>query len=280
MGCGSWASRLAWRSMLISVLPAFLVKERNPDFISRQPKEPFWPNFKRTFTNGPFRILAIFSLVFGFGINLVQGQTFYLRTYYALQGDIVFAGKLTGIEGTGSMVLGILSIPFFTWLCRRVGKKETLIISTVMIMAATWVSWFTYTPKYPWLALVTGSLLSPSYTGMFLVIPSMMADVIDFEELRSGDRREGGFNAIFAWITKASTSIAYGLAGVVVVACGFEIAKRANQSPEVFLNMRLCFAILPTVFLTPVLFLLARYPLSHARVTKIRAELEARRGRV
>ncbi|MBC8011580.1 MAG: MFS transporter [Burkholderiales bacterium] len=266
--------------MCISVLPAFLIKERNPGFIARLPKEPFWPNFKRTFTNVPFRILATFALIFGFGINLVQGQTFYLRTYYALKGDSVFAGKLTGIEGTLSMGLGILSIPFFTWLCRRIGKKETLIVSTLMIMAATWLSWFTYTPEYPWLALVTGTLLSPGYTGMFLVIPSMIADVIDFEELRSGDRREGGFNAIFAWLTKAATSFAYGLAGVIVVWCGFEIAQRANQTPEAFLNMRLCFAIIPTLFLVPALLLLTRYPLSHARVADIRAQLEARRGRV
>jgi len=68
--------------ILLSVLPAFLIKERNPDFIAHLPKEPFWPNLKRTFTNVPFRILAIFALVFGFGINLVQGQKFYLRTCY------------------------------------------------------------------------------------------------------------------------------------------------------------------------------------------------------
>lgn len=266
--------------LLLSILPAFLIKERNPEFIASQPKEPFWPNFKRTFTNCNFRILAIFALVFGFGINLVQGQMFYLRTYYALAGDTVFSAKLTGVEGTASMLLGVISIPFFAWLCRRIGKKETLMVSTGIILFATWLSWITYTPKYPWLALVTGAMLSPGYTGMWLVIPSMISDVIDSEELRCGDRREGGFNAIFAWMNKASTSLAYGLAGVIVVWCGFEIAQKANQTPAAFLNMRLCFAILPTVFLVPALFLLARYPLSHVRMEEIRAELEARRGRI
>ncbi len=267
-------------TMLLSVLPAFLVKERNPDFIAKLPKEPFWPNFKRTFTNVPFRILAVFALVFAFGINLVQGQMFYLRTYYALAGDTVFSAKLTGVEGTLSMVLGVCAIPFFKWLCHRIGKKETLMVSTGLILLATWLSWFTYTPAHPWLALVTGILLSPGYTGMWLVIPSMIGDVIDSEELRCNDRREGGFNSIFAWLNKASTSLAYGLAGVIVVWCGFEIAQKANQTPAAFRNMRLCFAILPTVFLVPALLLLARYPLSHKRMEEIRAELEARRGRV
>jgi GPH family glycoside/pentoside/hexuronide:cation symporter len=67
---------------------------------------------------------------------------------------------------------------------------------------------------------------------------------------------------------------------VIVVWCGFEIAKKANQTPEAFRNMRLCFALLPTVFLAPALILLSRYPLSHKRMEEIRAELEARRGRV
>lgn len=266
--------------ILLGTLPAFLIKERNPEFIARQPKEPFWPAFLRTFSNVPFRILAVFALIFCFGINLVQGQMFYLRTYYALAGDTVFSAKLTGVEGTISMALGVLSIPFFQWLCRRIGKKETLVIATSIILVATWLSWFTYTPKYPWLALVTGILLSPGYTGMWLIIPSMIADVVDAEELRHHDRREGGFSAIFAWLNKASTSLAYGLAGMIVVWCGFEIAKKANQTPEAFLHMRLCFAILPTLFLVPALVLLWRYPLSFARMTEIRAELEARRGRL
>ncbi len=266
--------------MLLATLPAFLIRERNPDFVRRQPKVPFWPNLRLTFTNRPFRLLATFTLVFAFGINLVQGQMFFLRTYYALGGDTVFSAQLTGVEGTLSMVLGLAAIPFFQWLCRRIGKRETLMVSTGSILVATWLSWWTYDPAHPWLALVTGVLLSPGYTGLWLVIPSMLADVVDDEERRSGDRREGGFSSIFAWLNKASTSVAYLLAGYVVVWCGFEIAKQAAQTPEAFRNMRLCFALLPTVFLVPGLLLLARYPLSFDRMVAIRAELEARRGRL
>lgn len=123
-------------------------------------------------------------------------------------------------------------------------------------------------------------LLSPGYTGMWLVIPSMLADVVDSEELRCGDRREGGFSSIFAWMNKASTFFAYPLAGYVVVWCGFVIAQRANQTPETFLNMRLCFGIVPSVFLIPAMLFLIRYPLSFARMGEIRTQLEARREKV
>jgi glycoside/pentoside/hexuronide:cation symporter, GPH family len=266
--------------ILVGTLPVFFIKERNPEYIAAQPKEPFWPSFIRTFSNEPFKILAIFTLIFCFGINLVQGQMFYLRTYYALEGDTVFSAKLTGVEGTLSMILGMISIPFFQWLCRRIGKKEALMISTGIILMATWLSWFTYTPQYPWLALITGAMLSPGYTGLWLIIPSMIADVVDSEEVRSHDRREGGFNAIFGWLNKASTSLAYGLAGVIVVACGFEISDKANQTAQAFLNMRLCFALLPTVFLVPALVILYKYPLSYSKMKEIRLQLEKRRGTV
>ena len=266
--------------LVLAVLPAFLIKERNPVFIAKQAKEPFWPTVKSTFTNEAFRILASFALIFGFGINLVQGQIPYLRTYYVLKGDEVFSATIGGVEGSISMVLGMLSIPFFRWLCKRIGKKQTLMTATSIILVATWLSWFTYTPQYPWLAMVTGIMLSPGYTGMWLVIPSMICDVIDSEELRNGDRREGGFNSIFAWLNKASTSLAYGLFGVIIGWCGFLIARKADQTPEALQNMRICFAFLPTVFLVPGLFLLSRYPLSHKRMEEMRAELEARRGRV
>ncbi len=265
--------------MMLSVLPAFLVKELNPKLIARQPKEPFWPTFRRTFANFDFRVLALFTLLFGFGINLVQGQMFYLRTYYALGGDTVLASAISGWESTAAMVLGIVSIPLFQWLCRRLGKRETLMISAGVIMFATWISWFTYTPEHPWWSLVTGVLLSPGYTGIWLIIPSMIGDVVDSEELRAGDRREGGFNSIFSWINKAAISVAYGIAGVIVTWCGFEVARRADQSAETYLNMRLCFALVPTLFLVPALLLLRRYRLGYRRMTEIRAELEDRRGR-
>lgn len=264
---------------LLSVLPAFLVKERNAALVARLPKEPFWPAFRRTFQNPGFRVLAVFTLLFGFGLNLVQGQMFYLRTYYALGGDTVFSAELSGYESTAAMALGIATIPFFQWLCRRLGKRETLMCSAGVILLATWLSWVTYTPEHPWLALVTGVLLSPGYTGIWLVIPSMLADVVDSEELRRGDRREGGFNSIFSWINKASVSLAYGLAGLIVTWCGFEVARRAGQSPETFRNMRLCFALVPALFLVPAVLLLLRYPLTQTRMTEVRTELERRRGR-
>lgn len=177
------------------------------------------------------------------------------------------------------MALGIVTIPLFQWLCRRIGKRETLMCSAGVILVATWLSWVTYTPEHPWLALVTGVMLSPGYTGIWLVIPSMLADVVDSEELRRGDRREGGFNSIFSWINKASVSLAYGVAGLIVTWCGFEVARRADQSAETFHNMRLCFALVPTLFLVPAVLLLLRYPLTQSRMGEIRAELESRRGR-
>ncbi len=262
--------------LMLSIMPAFVVKERDPEFTARQPKTPFWATMFATFANRPFRLLALYALIFSFGINLVQGQMFYLRTYYTLKADTVLASKMIGIEGTGSMILGIVSIPLFTWLCKKIGKKQTLIASTIVILLATWLSWFTYTPAHPWWSLATGLMLTPGYTGMWLVLPSMLGDVTDDDELHSGKRREGSFNSVFSWLTKLSTSLAYGLAGVVVVACGFVIAKKADQSPEAFWNMRFCFATLPTLFLGPALYLLWQYKLSGKRMEEIRAQIDAR----
>lgn len=81
-------------------------------------------------------------------------------------------------------------------------------------------------------------------------------------------------------MNKASMSLAYGLAGMIVVWCGFEIAKKAVQISDVFQNMSICFALPPSPFMIPALFLLARYPLSHRRMEEIRGELEARRGNI
>lgn len=275
--------------IVTGLLPVFFVRERDSrgtlptekDGALRQAmgeKISFWRTIKLTAANPSFRTLCLFTVIFTFGINAVQVQTFYLRVYYSLGGDLGFAARLTGIEGTGSMIVGLASIPLFQYLSRRYGKKQTLVISSGLMMVATLSSWFTYTPDYPWLAVTTGILLSPAYTGLFMVLPSMAADVVDDEEARSGARMAGSFSSVFSWTLKVSQSLGYGLAGMVVVWCGFDAAKQAAQSPETFRNLRVCFALAPTVVLVCALVVIVKYPLSQAYMQRVRAQLDGRRS--
>ena len=109
----------------------------------------------------------------------------------------------------------------------------------------------------------------------------MTADSLDYEEQRSGARREGAFSSSFFWATKAGMGIASILAGQALdQLTGFRAELGGQQAPDTFFAIRALFAGIPIVACLVALGLLRLYPLSLERMRAIRGELEARRGAV
>jgi GPH family glycoside/pentoside/hexuronide:cation symporter len=108
----------------------------------------------------------------------------------------------------------------------------------------------------------------------------MNSDIVDYDELRTGERREGAFASIFSWIVKASFSIGLGLGGPVVQWLGFTTRLGAHQSAGTFMGMRIAFAVVPTLMLGGAMLILYHYPLTRERMSEVRRELESRRGKV
>lgn len=264
----------------VGALPVFFVTERYYKQASGQKYVRLRDNFRWTFENRPFVLTASFTLFFACACSLTGGFGFYLRLYYVVGGDQLLAAKLQGIESTLFSVLGFASVPFFHWLSRRIGKTWTLMSSMGLMFLGTVSRWWTYTPENPWLSVVNGVLLAPAFTGIWQIIPSINGDIVDHDELRTGERREGAFASIYSWIVKASFSLGTGLAGPLVVWCGFEVSQAAAQAPETYLAMRLTDVLLGSGLLAVALLLVWFYPLSPQRMEEIRDTLEARRGRV
>jgi GPH family glycoside/pentoside/hexuronide:cation symporter len=266
--------------LCVGALPVFFVTERYYQAASRQKKVSLRDNFRWTFQNRPFVLTAGFTLFFCCASALTGAFGFYLRLYYVVDGDQVLAAKIQGVESTLFSILGFACVPFFNWLSRRIGKTWTLQIAMGLLLVGVVGRWWTYTPDNPWLSIVSGVMLAPAFTGIWQLIPSINGDVVDYDELRTGERREGAFASIFSWIVKASFSLGTGLSGPLVVWCGFEVAKAAAQAPETYLTMRLADLSINGALILAAMYLVYRYPLSPARMAELRAELETRRGKI
>lgn len=73
------------------------------------------------------------------------------------------------------------------------------------------------TPANPWLQLLPSLLTGPIGIDLWLAVPSMQADVADYDELITGKRRKGSFSAVFSWTFKASSALTGGLSGIILV---------------------------------------------------------------
>jgi len=141
------------------------------------------------------------------------------------------------------------------------------------------LKWIGYNPQHPYLLLIAAPFLAFHLGSLFTMVPSMVADVCDLDELQTGTRREGMFSGIYWWIQKLGMAGASVLSGVLLVRTGFNVALGANQTPHALLHMRLFDIGIPIVTSIIAIFIIMTFDISEDRAYEVRKELEERRGK-
>jgi GPH family glycoside/pentoside/hexuronide:cation symporter len=171
-------------------------------------------------------------------------------------------------------------VVFFTWFSHRIGKVWTIrIVVSLMFLTGVALYWL-YTPAYPYLSILPGILFGPAMSAMWVMIPSMTGDIVDDDELRNGERREGAFASIFSWVTKFALSGASGLSGYLSVWAGYRPELREDLPDPIIQNMRWMLVAVPSAIVFVALVLLFLYPINEKVIAENRAKLESLRGKV
>lgn len=228
----------------------------------------------------PFRANLCMALAYGSGTALVGTFGYYATVYYVCQGDVAAAGTWNFWMGLSGMVFGFLGIPVYATLARRLGKKTGMMAVQLSAMAVFIATWWLYTPEVRWLQVFASGLIAFTSAGFWMIYSSIGADVMDYDELESGKRREGAFSACGAWIMKFGMAIAGWLTSEVLALTGFDAALGGNQSAQTIFTIRFLLAAVPVAGLLVAFILLARLGLTQEKMAEVRTALEARRGQV
>jgi GPH family glycoside/pentoside/hexuronide:cation symporter len=268
--------------IVCGVIPALFVKERyyEGNLTRNQAKVNLFKSLGETFRNGPFLVLCLFTVFFLLGTAIFDSYGRYVGTYYVLGGDWA---KSSVFSGYGTFIYAIFSfafLPLFRRLSEKIGKKKCLFISVSLVLFSATTTWWTFTPAYPYLMLLNTVFIGAGYAGLWLMIPSMQIDVVDFDELKTGKRREGSFASVFSWVLKLSFCIGFLLSGPLLEWTGFDAALGGAQSAAVLNNMRIGYIALPVSALALALLLLKFFPVTPQKAAEIRGQLEARRGKI
>ena len=141
------------------------------------------------------------------------------------------------------------------------------------------LKWVGYNPHQPYLLLIAAPFLAFHLGALFTMVPSMVADVCDLDELQTGTRREGMFSGIYWWIQKLGMAGASVLSGILLVWTGFNVALGAHQTVKSLLYMRLCDIGIPIVTSIVAIFIIMTFDISEDKAYDVRRQLEARRGK-
>lgn len=182
--------------------------------------------------------------------------------------------------GLSNMGLGLAGIATFSALGRRYGKRTAMGCMQLSAIAVFIGTWWLYTPAVPWLQMVASGLIAFTGAGFWTLWSSMGADVIDYDELETGQRREGAFKACESWIMKLGLALGIGASGYILSGTGFDSRLEGAQTENALLNIRFYLAVIPVAGLLLAMGALARFGLTEQRMLEIRAQLEARRGAI
>ncbi|MFT5373161.1 MAG: GPH family glycoside/pentoside/hexuronide:cation symporter [Lysobacterales bacterium] len=160
------------------------------------------------------------------------------------------------------------------------GKRRTFFWAIGISMAGYALKWVCYNPDIPWLLLLPAPFLAFGLGGLFTLVPSMLADVVDFDELNTHERREGMYGSIFWWVVKLGMAAALAGGGFLLNATGFEVSLGGNQTADTIFMMRIFDAFVPFIASGIAIWAIATYSLTEEKAHEIRKQLEARRGAV
>jgi GPH family glycoside/pentoside/hexuronide:cation symporter len=233
---------------------------------------------KSTISSRPFlKLCAATFLVFN-GFMLISSFQFYVIIYYVFRGDQARGAEYAGYAGTLGAISTFAVIFFITWLGTKIGKRRAFFVSTGISMLGYGMKWFAYDPRYPVLILLPTPFLAFGLGGLFTLMGSMMADVVDVDEVQTFQRREGMFGAVFWWVVKLGMAAALAGGGFLLNATGFDVDLGGNQAERTITLMRLCDAFIPMLTSGLAIWAIATYPITEKAAHEVRAKLEARRG--
>jgi len=265
---------------LVALMPALLAKERFFHASAEQEKVRLLPGIRAAFSSKAFTILVALTLLQIVAGMFASNLDRYLLVYNLFDGDIKLGEMWKGNLSLGYAIIGILSIYPVSWLARRIGKTQTVVIAFALTFVGALGKWLLFTPGTPWKILLDPVLCGPVWIAINVLTPAMLADICDEDELRGGLRREGVFGAIFSWIQKVGYSAAFFGAFLSLKMTGFDASKGGNQSDDTILRLRLILAISTAIWAILAILLLRAYPLSRTRAHEIREALEQRRGKL
>ncbi|MDP0496416.1 MAG: MFS transporter [Verrucomicrobiota bacterium JB024] len=274
----SWV--MAGVIIVMGLLPVIFVRERYYETeTSKQTRDPFWTSIRESFRCRPlwYLIGVSFFLVLGNASIASLGQ--YVNIYFVNAGKLADATIVEGWKFTAMLVFGICTIPLWTWLSEIFDKKLVVSFLFVMGICGHLLYGVCLNPELPYLQLIPAVMESGALAAVWLFLPSMKADVADYDELQTTRRREGALNAFYSWFIKAAMTCAMGLGGLTLTLTGFDVGV-AEQPPEVLARMKWTFIVLPVVVWSLGLAFMMLYPLNRKGMAAIRGQLEVRRGKL
>ena len=169
----------------------------------------------------------------------------------------------------------IVGVPFWTRLSYRLSKHQTFGIASLGFCFTTAMFFF---PGQGDVALFIGFLFATGFThsGLQFLIRAMAADVIDYDNLKTGGQRSGLYFALLAITAKLGGALAIGLTYPLLEQVGFD--AQGGNSDATLLSFRIIYVAVPALAMIGAYLGIRGFTLGQSEQAELKAQIEARDG--
>lgn len=240
-----------------------VVRER-PEFMGRG-ETAFVPGVRRALRNRSFVVMFTSHVVTAIPIAIPATLVpffiqYVIRAEHPENWTVVFA--------LAFIAPGFLALPLWLWLARRKGKLFVWLVNGFIGVTGGMAL---FSVGEGDLGLALGILCYVGLqSGVWTVLGNAMhADVIDYDELQTGKRREAQFSALWSIIPKFATIPGAAIPLAILGGVGY-VPNQEVQPESVVLSLKVLFALVPAAFNAIGVAIMWWYPLSEANHAKIR----------
>ncbi|MBE9006262.1 MFS transporter [Fortiea sp. LEGE XX443] len=243
--------------------------------LEEPPSLPFFEQLKIVFTNRPFLFVIGIYLFSWLGVQITASiiPYFVINCMELKEADVPTV--MIAVQGTALIML-------FVWsaLSKKLGKKLVYFLGmSLWIIAAAGL--FFLQPGQLVLMYIMAMMAGVGVSTAYLVPWSMIPDVIELDQLQTGQRREGIFYGFMVLLQKFGLAFGLFLVGNALQAAGFKEAVVGQSTlpiqPESALTaIRFAVGPLPTVCLICGLVLTYFYPITREMHAEILLKLKER----
>jgi GPH family glycoside/pentoside/hexuronide:cation symporter len=270
---GNAVSAAIWAFFLI--VPNFITFAFTKETHFKQSEEkeiPFIEGLITAFSNRAFIFVTIIYLLSWLCIQFVQNNLYlYVQYWIGPEAASQFSLLVIGVQ-----LSAFIFIMVWSKVSEKIGKQGVYYAGMgfwiLVEIAIFFIPRGNITPLY-FLAPLAGVGVAVGY----LVPWSMLPDVIELDELETGQRREGIFYGFFVLLQKLGISLGIALSNFALAGAGYN-ADLAQQPEGVLTTLRIFVSFIPAVILLFSFLVVRAYPITRAKHAEMLVKLAERKA--
>jgi Na+/melibiose symporter-like transporter len=235
-----------------------------PDKVTERKEAPGWRDFLGILRSNPllWRLLTA-DFTTSFAISATAALYIFVATYaFDLRDQASMALLLY-------FVAGFLAMPAWLKLTYRVGKVGAIKLAMGYTIVLQSGLFFVAEPGNVGLFWSYTFLAGLAFGATPTLLHSMMADLTDIDELKTGQKRAGMYFALLGTINKLGGALAVGFT-LTTADTLFDFTPGAANSQTAIDGLLLIFCFVPVAAMALTYIPLHRYPLTKEKLTEIK----------